>query len=181
MNGRRRLLGSFNHGSMANAMPQAIGAQLAYPGRQVISLSGDGGFSMLMGDILTIRQYKLPVKIIVFNNRSLGFVAMEMKVAGLLPYSTDLEKPDFAAMAQAMGFTGIRVEKNEEVLPALEKALTLDGPVLVDVVVNPTELAMPPKIAFSQAKGFGIYMLKQLLNGEGIEVWETIDSNFIKR
>jgi len=181
MNGRRRLLGSFNHGSMANAMPQAIGAQLEYPDRQVISLSGDGGFSMLMGDILTIRQYKLPVKIVVFNNRSLGFVAMEMKVAGLLPHATDLENPDFAAMAQSMGLTGIRVEKNEEVQPALEKALALDGPVLIDVLVNPTELVIPPKIAFSQAKGFGIYMLKQLLNGEGIEVWQTIDSNFIKR
>lgn len=181
MNGQRRLLGSFNHGSMANAMPQAIGAQLEYPDKQVISLSGDGGFSMLMGDILTIRQHRLPVKIVVFNNGSLGFVAMEMKVAGLLPYATDLNNPNFAAMAQSMGLTGIRVEKNEEVLPAIEKALALDGPVLIDVLVNPTELAIPPKIAFSQAKGFGIYMLKQLLNGEGVEVWQTIDSNFIKR
>jgi pyruvate dehydrogenase (quinone) len=181
MTSGRRLIGSFTHGSMASAMPQAIGAQLEYPERQVISLSGDGGFAMLMGDILTILQYNLPVKIIVFNNSSLGFVAMEMKVAGLPPFGTDLKNPDFALMAQAMGMMGIRVETPEAIQPALEKAMAHKGPVLIDAVVNPTELSMPPKIELSQAKGFGIYMLKQILNGDGAEVWQTIDANFLHK
>lgn len=175
----QRLLGSFNHGSMASAMPQAIGAQLTYPGRQVISLSGDGGFAMMMGDILTIAQYNLPVKIIVFNNSSLGFVAMEMKVAGLPPYGTDLKNPDFARMAEAIGIKGIRLEDPGNVGAALEKAFAHEGPVLIDAVVNPSVLVMPPKIEFSQAKGFGLYALKQVFNGNGKEVWETLSSNFL--
>lgn len=175
----QRLLGSFNHGSMASAMPQAIGAQLTYPGRQVISLSGDGGFAMMMGDILTIAQYNLPVKIIVFNNSSLGFVAMEMKVAGLPPYGTDLKNPDFARMAEAIGIKGIRLEDPANVGAALEKAFAHEGPVLIDAVVNPSVLVMPPKIEFSQAKGFGLYALKQVFNGNGKEVWETLSSNFL--
>jgi pyruvate dehydrogenase (quinone) len=175
----QRLLGSFNHGSMASAMPQAIGAQLTHPGRQVISLSGDGGFSMLMGDILTIVQYNLPVKIVVFNNSSLGFVAMEMKVAGLPPYGTDLKNPDFARMAEAIGIKGIRVENPANVRTALQKAFEHDGPVLIDAVVNPSVLVMPPKIEFSQAKGFGMYALKQVFNGNGKEVWDTLTSNFL--
>lgn len=175
----QRLLGSFNHGSMASAMPQAIGAQLTYPGRQVISLSGDGGFAMLMGDILTIAQYNLPVKIIIFNNSSLGFVAMEMKVAGIPPYGTDLKNPDFARMAEAIGIKGIRLEDPANVEAALEKAFAHDGPVLVDAVVNPAVLVMPPKIEFSQAKGFGMYALKQVFNGNGKEVWDTLTSNFL--
>ncbi|MBW8683603.1 ubiquinone-dependent pyruvate dehydrogenase [Chitinophaga rhizophila] len=175
----QRLLGSFNHGSMASAMPQAIGAQLAYPGRQVISLSGDGGFSMLMGDILTIVQYNLPVKIVIFNNSSLGFVAMEMKVAGMPPYGTDLKNPDFARMAEAIGMKGIRVEDPSNVGIALQKAFEHDGPVLIDAVVNPSVLVMPPKIEFSQAKGFGVYSLKQVFNGNGKEVWDTLSSNFL--
>ncbi|PWV46603.1 ubiquinone-dependent pyruvate dehydrogenase [Chitinophaga sp. S165] len=175
----QRLLGSFNHGSMASAMPQAIGAQLTYPGRQVISLSGDGGFAMMMGDILTIAQYNLPVKIIVFNNSSLGFVAMEMKVAGLPPFGTDLKNPDFARMAEAIGIKGIRLEDPTNVDTALEKAFAHDGPVLIDAVVNPSVLVMPPKIEFSQAKGFGMYALKQVFNGNGKEVWDTLTSNFL--
>ncbi|SHM76843.1 ubiquinone-dependent pyruvate dehydrogenase [Chitinophaga sp. CF418] len=175
----QRLLGSFNHGSMASAMPQAIGAQLTYPGRQVISLSGDGGFAMMMGDILTIAQYNLPVKIIVFNNSSLGFVAMEMKVAGLPPYGTDLKNPDFARMAEAIGIKGIRLEDPANVGIALEKAFAHEGPVLIDAVVNPSVLVMPPKIEFSQAKGFGMYALKQVFNGNGKEVWDTLTSNFL--
>lgn len=175
----RKLIGSFNHGSMASAMPQAIGAQVAFPERQVISLSGDGGFAMLMGDILTIYQYDLPVKIIVYNNSSLGFVAMEMKVIGMPPFGTDLKNPDFAKMAQAIGIRGIRVEEAEGVEAAIAAALAHPGPVLVDVVVNQAELSMPPKIDFEQAKGFGIYMLKQTLNGDGKEVWDTISSNFL--
>jgi pyruvate dehydrogenase (quinone) len=175
----RRLIGSFNHGSMASAMPQAIGAQLAFPGRQVISLSGDGGFAMLMGDILTIYQYNLPIKLIVYNNGSLGFVAMEMKVIGMPPFGTDLKNPNFAKMAEAIGIMGIRVEKSEDVPAAIEKALAQDGPVLIDILTNPTELAMPPKINVEQAKGFGIYMIRQTLLGDGPEVWDTLKTNFL--
>jgi pyruvate dehydrogenase (quinone) len=180
MKAGRRLIGSFNHGSMASAMPQAIGAQLAYPGRQVISLSGDGGFAMLMGDILTIYQYNLPVKLVVYNNGSLGFVAMEMKVIGMPPFGTDLKNPDFAKMAEAIDIMGIRVENAEDVPAAVEKALAHDGPVLLDVLTNPTELAMPPKINFEEAKGFAIYMLKQTLLGDGPEVWDTLKTNFLE-
>ena len=176
----RRLIGSFNHGSMASAMPQAIGAQLAFPDKQVISLSGDGGFAMMMGDILTIYQYNLPVKIIIYNNGSLGFVAMEMKVIGMPPFGTELKNPDFAKMAEAIGIMGIRVENSEDVPAAIEKALAHDGPVLVDVLTNPTELAMPPEIDFKEAKGFGIYMLRQTLMGDGAEVWDTLKTNFLK-
>jgi pyruvate dehydrogenase (quinone) len=175
----RRLIGSFNHGSMASAMPQAIGAQLAYPDQQVIALCGDGGFAMLMGDILTIFQYDLPVKLIVYNNSSLGFVAMEMKVGGMPPFGTDLKNPDFAKMAEAIGIKGIRVEAAEDVDSAIAAALAHPGPVLVDVVVNQAELSMPPKIEFEQAKGFSIYMLRQTLKGDGKEVWDTLSSNFL--
>ncbi|MET0634808.1 MAG: ubiquinone-dependent pyruvate dehydrogenase [Chitinophagaceae bacterium] len=175
----RRLIGSFNHGSMASAMPQAIGAQIAFPKRQVISLSGDGGFAMMMGDLLTILQYDLPVKIVIYNNSSLGFVAMEMKVAGLPPFGTDLKNPDFAKMAEAMGMMGIRVETPDAIKPALEKAFAHRGPVLIDAVVNPSELTMPPKIEVSQAMGFGVYALKQIFNGDGKEVWQTIETNFL--
>ena len=179
MKAGRRLIGSFNHGSMASAMPQAIGAQVAFPGRQVISLSGDGGFAMMMGDILTIYQYNLPVKIVVYNNGSLGFVAMEMKVIGMPPFGTDLKNPNFAKMAEAIGITGIRVENSEDVPAAIEKALAHDGPVLIDVLTNPTELVMPPEVNIEQAKGFGIYMIKQTLLGDGAEVWDTLKSNFL--
>lgn len=179
MKAGRRLIGSFNHGSMASAMPQAIGAQLAFPGRQVVSLSGDGGFAMMMGDFLTIYQYNLPVKIVVYNNGSLGFVAMEMKVIGMPPFGTDLKNPDFAKMAEAIGIMGIRVENSDDVPAAIEKAFTHDGPVLIDVLTNPTELAMPPEINMEQAKGFGIYMLRQTLLGDGAEVWDTLKSNFL--
>lgn len=177
MNGLRRLLGSFNHGSMANAMPQAIGAQLSFPGRQVVSLSGDGGFSMLMGDILTIRQQKLPVKIIIFNNGALGFVELEMKAAGLLNFGTSLDNPNFAALAEAIGIRGLRVEDPGELPDALKSAFAHEGPALVDVLVNRQELAMPPKIEFEQAKGFTLYMLKAILNGKGNEIVELATTN----
>src|SRR5580704_8445442 len=153
MNGKRRLLGSFNHGSMANAMPQAIGAQLTYPERQVISLSGDGGFSMLMGDFLTIRQLKLPIKIILFNNGALAFVELEMKAAGLLEHGTTLDNPNFAQMAEAIGIRGIRVEDPGDVKGAVREAFDHEGPVLIDALVNRQELSMPPTIQFSQAMG----------------------------
>jgi pyruvate dehydrogenase (quinone) len=177
MNGKRRLLGSFNHGSMANAMPQAIGAQLSFPGRQVVSLSGDGGFSMLMGDILTIRQLKLPVKIVIFNNGALGFVELEMKAAGLLNFGTSLDNPNFATMAEAIGIRGLRVEDPGELPAALKSAFAQEGPVLVDVLVNRQELAMPAKIEFEQAKGFTLYMIKVILNGKGDEIIDLAATN----
>jgi pyruvate dehydrogenase (quinone) len=180
MNGKRRLLGSFNHGSMANAMPQAIGAQATFPDRQVISLSGDGGFSMLMGDFISLAQLKLPVKIIVYDNASLGFVAMEMKSAGMLDTGTDLHNPDFAAMANAMGILGIRVEESEDLEPALRRALAHDGPVLVDVITATQELAMPPTIKLEQAKGFSLYMLKAVMSGRGDEVIELARTNWFR-
>ncbi len=175
----RALLGSFNHGSMANAMPQAIGAQFAFPGRQVISLSGDGGFSMLMGDLLTIRQYKLPVKVVIFNNGVLGFVALEMKAQGYPPYATDLDNPDFALMAEAMGIKGISVRKPAEVAPAIAAALAHEGPVVLNVYVSPSELSMPPTIKLEQAKGFSLYMFRQILDGNLGEVVETVKTNFL--
>ena len=177
MNGKRRLLGSFNHGSMANAMLQAIGAQAAAPDRQVVSLSGDGGFTMMMGDFITLSQLELPVKIIVFNNGSLGFVAMEMKAGGYLDTGTDLKNPNFAAMAEAMGVKAFRVEKSSDLEGALHEALAHPGPVLVDVVTAKQELVMPPKIKLEQAKGFSLYMLKAIINGRGDEVVELAKTN----
>lgn len=180
MNGKRRLLGSFNHGSMANAMLQAIGAQAAAPARQVVSLSGDGGFTMMMGDFITLSQLNLPVKIVVFNNGSLGFVAMEMKAGGYLDTGTDLENPDFAAMAQAMGIKGIRVEASADLDGALREAFAHPGPALVDVVTAKQELVMPPKIKADQAKGFSLYMLKAIISGRGDEVVELAKTNFLR-
>ncbi|MBO9644168.1 MAG: ubiquinone-dependent pyruvate dehydrogenase [Pseudacidovorax sp.] len=177
MNGRRRLIGSFNHGSMANAMLQAMGAQAAARGRQVVSLSGDGGFTMMMGDFLSLVQLGLPVKVIVFNNGSLGFVAMEMKSGGYLDTGTDLANPDFAAMATAMGVRGIRVTDSAELDAALAAAFAHDGPALVDVVTAKQELVLPPKIEAEQAKGFGLYLLKAIINGRGDEVVELARTN----
>ena len=173
------LLGSFNHGSMANAMPQAIGAQFTYPDRQVISLSGDGGFSMLMGDILTIRHYNLPVKIVVFNNGILGFVALEMKVQGYPPFATDLDNPDFALMAESMGIKGIAVRTPDRVAPAIAEALAHKGPVLLDMYVNPSELSMPPTITLEEAKGFSLYMYRQIMDGGLGEIVQTVKTNFL--
>lgn len=175
----RQLLGSFNHGSMANAMPQAIGAQFTYPDRQVISLSGDGGFSMLMGDFLTIRQYHLPIKLVIFNNGQLGFVAMEMKAQGYPPFVTDLDNPDFALMAEAIGIKGISVRTPDQVAPAITEALAHDGPVVLNMYVNPSELTMPPTIEPAQAKGFSLYMWRQIMDGKIGEVAETIRTNFL--
>ena len=177
MNGHRRLLGSFNHGSMANAMLQAIGAQGAAPQRQVVSLSGDGGFAMMMGEILTLKQLKLPAKIVIFNNSTLGFVAMEMKAAGYLDHATDLENPDFAALAEAVGIKGIRVENAADLDGALQTAFAHNGPVIVDVVTAKQELAMPPKIKLAQAKGFSLFMLKAIMSGRGDEVVELLKTN----
>jgi pyruvate dehydrogenase (quinone) len=177
MNGRRRLLGSFWHGSMANAMAQAIGAQKAFPGRQVISLSGDGGFAMLMGDFISLAQLNLPVKVVVFNNGSLGFVELEQKSTGFLDYGTELSNPNFAAMAQAMGIRGIRLTTPAEVENGIADALAHDGPVLVDAVVNRSELAMPPSITIEMAKGFSLYMVKAILNGRTDEIVDLAKTN----
>jgi pyruvate dehydrogenase (quinone) len=177
MNGRRRLIGSFSHGSMANAMAQAIGAQAAFPGRQVISLSGDGGFAMLMGDFLSFAQLGLPVKIILFNNGTLGFVELEQKTAGYLDFGVALENPNFAAMAETAGIRGIRLEDPGEVERGIGEALAHDGPVLVDAVVNRQELSMPPKITAEMAKGFGLFMLKAVFNGRGDEVIDLAKTN----
>jgi pyruvate dehydrogenase (quinone) len=177
MNGRRRLIGSFSHGSMAGAMPQAIGAALALPDRQIVSLSGDGGFTMLLGDLLTIRQRKLPVKIVVYNNGALGFVELEMKAAGLLEFGTSLDNPDFAALARAIGIHGVRVEDPGELPGAVAAALAHDGPALLDVVVNRQELALPPTIQRQQAQGFALYALKAVLSGRGDEVLDLAKTN----
>jgi pyruvate dehydrogenase (quinone) len=177
MNGKRALHGSFNHGSMANAMPQALGAQAAHPDRQVISLSGDGGLSMLLGDLLSARQLDLPIKVVVFNNSSLGFVAMEMKAGGYLDTGTDLATTDFAAIARGAGIFSIRVENAEDIPDALRRAFARPGPVLVDVVTATHELALPPKVQWAQAKGFSMYMLKAILNGRGDEVIELMNTN----
>ena len=177
MNGRRRLLGSFWHGSMANAMAQGIGAQAAFPGRQVISLSGDGGFTMLMGDFLTLAQHRLPLKVVVFNNGALGFVELEQKSTGFLTFGTELQNPNFAAMAEAVGMRGIRLEDPAEVDEGIAAALAHDGPVLVDAVVNRTELAMPPSITLEMAKGFTLYMVKALISGRGDEIVDLARTN----
>jgi pyruvate dehydrogenase (quinone) len=177
MNGKRRLIGSFWHGSMANAMPQAIGAQAASPGRQVISLSGDGGFAMLMGDLLSLTQLKAPVKVVVFNNGALGFVELEQKSTGFLPTGTDLVNPNFAAMAEAVGIKGVRIEDPKDVEARIAEALAHPGPVVVDAVVNRQELAMPPAITAEMAKGFSLYMVKAILSGRGDEIFDLARTN----
>jgi len=174
---RRRILGSFVHGSMANALPQAIGAQLPDRGRQVIAMCGDGGFAMLMGDFLTLLQYDLPVKVVIFDNGSLGMVALEMLVAGYRPYQTALKNPDFAAVARAAGVTGIRIEDPADVGDGLREALETDGPVLVDVLTDPNALSMPPKITGEQVKGFALAMSRLVLSGDADEVVNMARSN----
>ncbi len=173
----RRLLGSFTHGSMANALPQAIGAQLHYPDRQVVALCGDGGFAMLMGDFLTLTQLALPVKLVVYNNGSLAMVKLEQNVVGLRDFGTELDNPDFARVADAMGATGIRVEDPGDVRSALQRAFQTDGPVLIDVVTNPSELSLPPKTSLEQAKGYSLYLLKEILGGGAGDVYEALESN----
>ncbi len=174
----RRMLGSFNHGSMANALPQAIGAQLAYPDRPVIALCGDGGIAMMLGELLTLRQHELPVKIVLFDNHSLGMVRTEMEVAGIPPYGTELKNPDFAAMAAALGFASVRVEDPAGVRPALEQLMAATGPALVDVVTDPHVLAMPPRATVKQAKGFALSMTKMAFSGKLDEVVDTVMANW---
>jgi pyruvate dehydrogenase (quinone) len=180
MNGKRRLLGSFSHGSMANALPQAIGAQAAFPKRQVITFSGDGGLAMLMGDILSLKQLNLPVKIVVFNNSSLAFVELEMKAAGILDFATDLKNPNFADIARAAGLFGVRVEDPGELQESVKRALEYDGPALIDVVTARQELAMPPTIELKQAVGFSVYMAKAVLSGRGDEIVDLAKTNLFR-
>ena len=177
MNGKRRLLGSFNHGSMANALPQAIGAQVTFPGRQVVTLSGDGGLAMLMGELLTLQQLKAPVKVIVYQNDALSFVELEMKAAGIMSFGTDLVNPDFAKLADACGIFSQNVEDSGELEEALRAALAHPGPALLSVKVARHELSFPPTIDFEQAKGFGIYLIKAMLNGKGDEILDLAKTN----
>jgi len=180
MNGRRRLLGSFVHGSMANALSQGYGAALAYPGRQVIAMCGDGGFAMLLSELLTLRQHKIPVKIIVFNNSALSFVELEMKAAATLEYGTELDNPDFGALAEAAGIKGFRVGNPAQLESVLREALAHPGPVVVDAVVKRQELSMPPTIEAKQAAGFGLYALKALMSGRGSELLEVAKTNLFR-
>jgi len=180
MNGTRRLLGSFNHGSMANALPQAIGAQVSHPGRQVVSLSGDGGLAMLMGDLLSLRQLETPVKIIVFKNDSLAFVELEMKAAGILDFGTDLHNPNFAKLAEAAGLLGLTAETPAQVRPMMTQALHHDGPALVEVLVSRQELSMPPTITAEQVKGFSLFTLKALLSRRGDEIVDLAKINLFR-
>jgi pyruvate dehydrogenase (quinone) len=181
MNGRRRLIGSFNHGTMANALPHAIGAQTAYPGRQVVALAGDGGLTMLFGELVTLIQNRLPVKLIVFNNSSLNFVELEMKAAGIVTFGTDLVNPDFAAVAQSMGVFGRRVTEPAALERALTDAFAHDGPAVVDVVTARQELSIPPAITVEQAKGFSLYAIRTILAGRADELLDLVSTNVARR
>ncbi|MEA2303169.1 MAG: hypothetical protein QOH43_449 [Solirubrobacteraceae bacterium] len=181
MNGRRRLVGSFNHGTMANALPQAIGVQASHPGRQVIALAGDGGLAMLLGDLITLRQQRLPVKIVVFTNGALAFVELEMKAAGIVNYGTALENPDFAAVARALGMHGRRVERPDDLEGALRAALDHDGPALVEAIVAQQELSIPPAITYEQIKGFTLYATRTILSGRGDELVDLARTNIGRR
>lgn len=176
--GERKMLGSFNHGSMANAMPQAIGAQIAYPDRQIIAMCGDGGISMLLGDLATIKQYNLPVKLIIFNNRTLGMVKLEMEVAGLPDNETDMENPDFTLIGKAMGIESESVKNPDDLPDAIGRAFAHNGPYLLNVFTNPNALAMPPKVDLDQMIGMTKSMAKLMLGGKMNEVMETIKSNY---
>ena len=165
MNGKRRLIGSFNNGSIATGFPSAIGAQAAFPERQVIAMCGDGGFSMLLGDLIAVENFNLPIKMIIFNNHSYGFVQLEMMEVGLYNHLTDLKQPNFAKIAEAIGIKGIYIDKPEDIEAGLKEAFAHAGPVIVDVRVNSYELAMPPTIEMAQLKGFGLYALHAVLDG----------------
>ncbi|MDT5076855.1 MAG: hypothetical protein QOJ80_1492 [Mycobacterium sp.] len=181
MNGRRRLIGSFNHGTMACALPLAIGAQTAFPHRQVVALAGDGGLTMSFGELLTLSQNRLPVKVIVFNNSSLNFVELEMKAAGIVNFGTELANPDFGAVARAMGLFGRRVEHPAELEQALTDAFAHDGPAVVDVVTARQELSIPPAITAEQAKGFSLYAIRTILAGRADELLDLVSTNVARR
>jgi pyruvate dehydrogenase (quinone) len=173
----RRILASYGHGSMANAMPQALGAKLALPERQVIALCGDGGLTMLMGELITAAWLEIPVKLMVFNNSTLGLVRSEMVVAGYEPYGTDVENPDFGRVAQAIGLHGERVEATADIRPAIQRALEHPGPALIDFVTDPRALSVPPKVTLEQVKGFALTSGKLVFGHESAEVWKLAKSN----
>lgn len=177
MNGRRRLIGSFAHGSMANALSQAVGAQVAHPGRQVVALAGDGGLTMLLGELVTLIQNRLPVKLVVFNNSSLNFVELEMKAAGFVTYGTELVNPNFADVANAMGIYARRVEHSADLPDAVADVLGHDGPALLDVVTERQELSIPPNITAEQLKGFTLYALRSVMSGRGDELIDLSRAN----
>jgi pyruvate dehydrogenase (quinone) len=179
-NGRRRTLVSLLHGTMANAMPQSLGLKKAFPDRQVISLSGDGGVAMLLGDLLTAVQEKIPIKVVVYNNGTLGFVELEMKVEGMLNAYTDLENPDFAKLAEVVGFRTWRVERNEDLEAAVIAFLAHPGPGLLDVKVNRVELVMPPQVEAAQVLGTALYSVKAILAGRAGDVVDLVETNFIE-
>jgi len=180
-NGRRRLIGSFNHGTMANALPHAVGAQAAYPGRQVVSLSGDGGLTMLLGELFTLRQNRLPAKIVVFNNGSLNFVELEMKAAGIVNYATELDNPQLAEVAAAIGLWARRVERPGDLEEALKGAFAHEGPALVEVMTARQELSVPPAVSVEQARGFTLYAIRTILSGRGEELLDLVTTNVARR
>ncbi|MEV5607479.1 ubiquinone-dependent pyruvate dehydrogenase [Streptomyces sp. NPDC052225] len=180
-NGRRRLVGSFNHGTMANALPHAVGAQAAHPGRQVVSLSGDGGLTMLLGELFTLRQNDLPAKIVVFNNGSLNFVELEMKAAGIVNYATELDNPRLADVAAAVGLWSRRVERPGDLEDALKGAFAHEGPALVEVMTARQELSVPPAVSSEQAKGFTLYAIRTILSGRGEELLDLVTTNVARR
>jgi pyruvate dehydrogenase (quinone) len=163
----QRLLGSFNLGSMANAMPQALGAQALYPNRQVVAFCGDGGITMLLGDLITLVAYQLPVKLVVFNNHRLGMVKLEMEQSGLPEFGTVLDNPNLANVASSLGLTGIRIERSDELRSGLTRAFTTAGPVLVDVVTNPDEISLPPHPTPGDAWGFALAKLREVVRSRG--------------
>ena len=173
----RRIIGSFTHGSMANGLPMGIGAQVAFPDRQVISLSGDGGLSMLLGELITLKQENLPVKVVVFNNSSLNFIELEMKAAGFVTFATELENPNFALIAEAMGIWGRHVTASKELPDAVDEFLAHDGPAVLDVVTERQELSMPPSISAEQVKGFSMYAIRTVLSGQGTELIDLAKAN----
>lgn len=180
MSSQRRLTGSFQHGSMAVAMPLALGWQASFPDRQVVALCGDGGISMLMGDLITLAAENLPVKVVIFNNESLGFVAMEMKAAGYIDETTNIPEVDFAKVGEALGIKGIRVTCSNAIDDALREAFSHDGPAIVDVRTAKQELSMPPSIGLKQARGFSLYMLRAVMNGRGDEVLDLAKTNWFR-
>lgn len=177
MNGKRRLIGSFTHGSMANALPHGIGAQTAFPDRQVIALAGDGGLTMLLGELVTLVQNKLPVKVVVYNNSSLNFVELEMKAAGFVTFGTDLDNPDFSKVSEAVGIKGFRVEKSADLPKVVHEFLAYNGPALLDVITERQEMSMPPAITAEQAKGFALYTIRTVMSGKGDELIDLARSN----
>jgi pyruvate dehydrogenase (quinone) len=176
-NGRRRFLSSALHGSMANALPHAIGAQVALPARQVVSMSGDGGLSMLMGELVTVAMYRLPVKIVVFNNSTLGMVKLEMLVEGLPDFGVDVPATDYAAVASALGMFSVRIEDPSDLDSGIRSALEHDGPALVDIVTDPNALSLPPNITGGQIKGFALAMSRTVMNGGVGEAVQMAKSN----